>query len=142
MRLPGIPEGTEGRVVLVNGWDLWIRYHVMFDNGVNLGSITALVFDPSLYVGFTNRRRFGNREGLDLPFWFYFQATDVVVPFVGSAVSGPLMSSSRMRSSRCRPRLAPATAFRTSCGRSRSWAPGMRCSRPCRCCPTTASRWS
>jgi hypothetical protein len=57
---------------------------------VNLGSITALVFDPSLYVGFTNRRRFGNREGLDLPFWFYFQATDVVVPFVGSSVAGPL----------------------------------------------------
>jgi hypothetical protein len=57
---------------------------------VNLGSITALVFDPSLYVGFTNRRRFGNREGLDLPFWFYFQATDVVVPFVGSSLSGPL----------------------------------------------------
>jgi hypothetical protein len=57
---------------------------------VNLGSITALVFDPSLYVGFSNRRRFGNREYLDLPFWFYFQATDVVVPFVGSALAAPL----------------------------------------------------
>jgi len=56
---------------------------------VNIGSITAFVFDPSLYVGFSNRRR-GNREGLDLPFWFYFQATDVVVPFVGSGLSGPL----------------------------------------------------
>jgi hypothetical protein len=56
---------------------------------VNLGSITALVFDPSLYVGFT-RRRLGNREYLDLPFWFYFQATEVVVPFVGSAIQGPL----------------------------------------------------
>jgi hypothetical protein len=56
---------------------------------VNLGSVTALVFDPSLYIGFT-RRRLGNREGLNLPFWFYFQATDVVVPFVGSSVSGPL----------------------------------------------------
>ncbi len=56
---------------------------------VNLGQVTALVFDPSLYVGFS-RRRLGNREYLDLPFWFYFQATDVVVPFVGSAVQGPL----------------------------------------------------
>ena len=37
--LPGVPEGTEGRVVLVNGWDPWIRYHVMFDNGVNIGSL-------------------------------------------------------------------------------------------------------
>lgn len=37
--LPGVPEGTPGRVALVNGWDPWIRYHVMFDNGVNLGSV-------------------------------------------------------------------------------------------------------
>jgi hypothetical protein len=56
---------------------------------VNIGDITAFVFDPSLYIGFTNRR-LGNRQDLNLPFWFYFQATDVVVPFVGSAVSGPL----------------------------------------------------
>lgn len=56
---------------------------------VNLGDITALVFDPSLYVGFS-RRRLGNREYLSLPFWFYFQASDVVVPFVGSAVDSPL----------------------------------------------------
>ncbi len=56
---------------------------------VNIGDITAFVFDPSLYVGFT-RRRLGNREFLNLPFWFYFQATDAVVPFVGSAVDGPL----------------------------------------------------
>ncbi len=56
---------------------------------VNIGSVTAFVFDPSLYVGFSNRSR-GNHEGLDLPFWFYFQATDVVVPFVGSGVSGAL----------------------------------------------------
>jgi hypothetical protein len=37
--LPGIPEGTQGKVVLVNGWDPWIRYHVMFENGATLGSI-------------------------------------------------------------------------------------------------------
>jgi hypothetical protein len=55
---------------------------------VNIGSITAFVFDPSLYVGFTNRNR-GNRQYLNLPFWFYFQATDVIVPFVGSGVHAP-----------------------------------------------------
>ncbi len=55
---------------------------------VNIGSITALVFDPSVYVGLTNRRR-GNGQDLNLPFWFYFQATDVVVPFVGSGIGGP-----------------------------------------------------
>jgi len=54
---------------------------------VNLGEITALVFDPSVYIALTNRPRFG--QGLSLPFWFYFQATDVVVPFVGSGLSGP-----------------------------------------------------
>jgi hypothetical protein len=55
---------------------------------VNIGSITALVFDPSLYIGLSHRNR-GNRQDLSLPFWFYFQATDVVVPFVGSGVNGP-----------------------------------------------------
>ena len=34
--LPGVPEGTNGKVALVNGWDEWIRYHVMFDNGVSV----------------------------------------------------------------------------------------------------------
>lgn len=56
---------------------------------VNLGSVAALVFDPAVYIGLNKRREFGNREALLLPFWFYFQATDVVVPFVGSSVSGP-----------------------------------------------------
>jgi hypothetical protein len=56
---------------------------------VNLGQVVSLVFDPSLYVGFTHRDD-GNDQSLALPFWFYFQATDVVVPFVGSGISGPL----------------------------------------------------
>ncbi len=37
--LPGVPEGTMGKIALVDGWDRWIRYHVLFDNGVDLGSI-------------------------------------------------------------------------------------------------------
>jgi len=56
---------------------------------VNIGAVTALVFDPSLYIGFTHRDR-GNTQSLNLPFWFYFQATDVLVPFVGGGLSGPL----------------------------------------------------
>jgi hypothetical protein len=55
---------------------------------VNIGAITAFVFDPSVYIGFTHRDR-GNTQSLNLPFWFYFQATDVVVPFVGGGVQGP-----------------------------------------------------
>jgi hypothetical protein len=36
--LRDVPEGTAGRVTLVNGLT-WIRYWVRFDNGVTLGSI-------------------------------------------------------------------------------------------------------
>lgn len=37
--LPGVPEGATGIVTLVNGWDPWIRYRVLWDNGVDLGAI-------------------------------------------------------------------------------------------------------
>jgi hypothetical protein len=36
--LPGVPQGTEGRVLLVDGFT-WTRYRVSFDNGFDLGSI-------------------------------------------------------------------------------------------------------
>ena len=36
--LPGVPEGTPGRVIMVGGLT-WIRYRVRFDNGVELGSL-------------------------------------------------------------------------------------------------------
>src|SRR4051812_31627033 len=37
--LRGVPAGTPGRVILVDGFT-WIRYWVRFDNGVDLGSIS------------------------------------------------------------------------------------------------------
>jgi hypothetical protein len=37
--LPGIPAGTEGRVIMVSGFS-WIRYWIRFDNGVERGSIS------------------------------------------------------------------------------------------------------
>ena len=33
--LEGVPEGTEGKVVMVTGLS-WIRYRVRFDNGVEI----------------------------------------------------------------------------------------------------------
>jgi hypothetical protein len=36
--LPGIPAGTTGRVLLVNGF-AWVRYRVQFDNGVERGML-------------------------------------------------------------------------------------------------------
>ncbi len=38
--LLGVPEGTPGRIELVNGLT-WIRYWVQFDNGIWLGSVDA-----------------------------------------------------------------------------------------------------
>lgn len=40
--LRDVPEGTAGRVQLVNGLS-WIRYWVRFDNGVSLGSVDRSV---------------------------------------------------------------------------------------------------
>ena len=45
--LPGVPEGTAGKVALVGGWDKWIRYHVLFDNGVSLGSVNREFLVPA-----------------------------------------------------------------------------------------------
>ncbi len=36
--MPGIPEGTPGRVTMVAGFD-WVRYWVRFENGVVRGSL-------------------------------------------------------------------------------------------------------
>ncbi len=36
--LPGVPQGTRGRVYLVDGF-AWTRYRVLFDNGVDIGSL-------------------------------------------------------------------------------------------------------
>lgn len=45
--LPGVPEGTRGKVALVNGWDKWIRYHVLFENGVELSNIDRADLAPA-----------------------------------------------------------------------------------------------
>jgi hypothetical protein len=45
--LPGVPEGTTGRVALVDGWDRWVRYHVLFDNGVSIGSVNRDLLVPA-----------------------------------------------------------------------------------------------
>lgn len=36
--LRAVPEGTKGKVLLVNGFE-WIRYRVLFDNGEDIGSL-------------------------------------------------------------------------------------------------------
>lgn len=44
--LPGVPEGTPGRVVMVTGLS-WIRYRVAFDNGVELGLLDGRHLAPA-----------------------------------------------------------------------------------------------
>lgn len=38
--LPGVPQGTRGRVYLVDGFT-WTRYRVLFENGIDIGSISG-----------------------------------------------------------------------------------------------------
>ncbi|MGY6499402.1 MAG: hypothetical protein ACXIVQ_00685 [Acidimicrobiales bacterium] len=37
--LPGVPEGTKGKVTMVLGMGPWIRYRVIFENGVDRGAV-------------------------------------------------------------------------------------------------------
>lgn len=109
--------GFTGLVALTNSPDLEIDLHFRvpissFDpfmlgtnfgvlGRVRAGDILGIVFDPYVYVGFTERDGFSyalhdfggpmfpNREHLVLPIWFYFQATERIAPFVGTGLAGP-----------------------------------------------------
>ena len=50
--LDGVPEGTEGKVILANGFS-WLRYRVLFNNGVELGDCDHRNIAP---IGKTARR--------------------------------------------------------------------------------------
>ena len=50
--LDGVPVGTEGRVLLANGFN-WQRYRVAFANGVELGDLDGRHLEP---VGRAARR--------------------------------------------------------------------------------------
>ena len=69
--------------------DLFIGAQFGILGRANVAEHVALVYDPSVYLGM-NRRDLGNGDYLNLPIWFYFQATPVVVPFVGTGVQGRL----------------------------------------------------
>lgn len=44
---PGVPAGTPGVIVTVNGLT-WIRYRVRFDNGVELNMLDARYLTPAV----------------------------------------------------------------------------------------------
>lgn len=43
--LPDVPSGTEGRVLLANGFN-WLRYRVQFANGVEVGDLDGRHIAP------------------------------------------------------------------------------------------------
>lgn len=43
--LPGVPVGTEGKVILANGFN-WQRYRVQFVNGEELGDLDHRNIEP------------------------------------------------------------------------------------------------
>jgi hypothetical protein len=54
--LPGVPAGTRGRVYLVEGFN-WTRYRVLFDNGVDIGSLDgAVLARPREFASALERR--------------------------------------------------------------------------------------
>jgi hypothetical protein len=54
--LPGVPQGTRGRVYLVDGF-AWTRYRVLFDNGVDVGSLDGTTLArPRDYTDALDRR--------------------------------------------------------------------------------------
>jgi hypothetical protein len=69
--------------------DIWVGAQIGVLGRANFAQNVAFVYDPSLYFGLNHRDQ-GNGDVINLPFWFYFQATEIVVPFVGSGLHGPL----------------------------------------------------
>ena len=45
VELPGVPVGTEGKVILANGFN-WQRYRVQFVNGAELGDLDQRNIEP------------------------------------------------------------------------------------------------
>ena len=43
--LPGVAEGTEGKVILANGFN-WQRYRVLFPDGTELGDLDQRHIEP------------------------------------------------------------------------------------------------
>ena len=41
----GVPAGTEGVVILANGFN-WLRFRVLFDNGVEVGDLDHRTIEP------------------------------------------------------------------------------------------------
>jgi len=52
VELPGVPLGTEGKVILANGFN-WQRYRIFFENGAEVGDLDHRNLEP---IGRTAKR--------------------------------------------------------------------------------------
>jgi hypothetical protein len=59
VELPGVAIGTPGRVILANGFN-WLRYRVVFDNGVELGDLDGRHLSPTGRTARRLQRRAGH----------------------------------------------------------------------------------
>jgi hypothetical protein len=62
--LPRVPAGTKGRVYLVEGFT-WTRYRVLFDNGVDIGSLDGSVLARPRDFGSALERRLQEAAAAD-----------------------------------------------------------------------------
>lgn len=46
VELPGVPQGTQGKILLANGFN-WLRYRVLFNNGVEVGDLDGRQIEPA-----------------------------------------------------------------------------------------------
>jgi hypothetical protein len=46
VELPGVPAGTKGKIILTGGFN-WMRYRVLFDNGVELADLDGRNIGPT-----------------------------------------------------------------------------------------------
>ena len=44
--IEGVPEGTEGKVILANGFN-WQRYRILFTNGMEVGDLDHRNLEPT-----------------------------------------------------------------------------------------------
>jgi hypothetical protein len=56
--LPGVPTGTDGRVILANGFN-WLRYRVRFANGLEVADLDGRHIEPTGRAAKRARKRAG-----------------------------------------------------------------------------------
>ena len=87
--MPGIPEGTAGKIVFAEGFT-WIRYWVRFDNGVVRGSVNRTkLARPDEWVDIQARRARGDEpEAAETPAAGDSAAAAPAAAAEGKAVNG------------------------------------------------------